>query len=101
MVAVTPTIVCARACSASFVQDAKKAVGGHVLAHLADWRVTLRKGKGENRIGKTRTIEPAHSTRYTYRCERRVWHADHSKDRGLANAARGGGNVLNLPPRRR
>ena len=35
-----------------FVQDAKKAVGGHVLAHLVDTRVSIRKGKGEQRVAK-------------------------------------------------
>ena len=38
--------------SAAFVQDAKKAVGGHVLAHLVDTRVSIRKGKGEQRVAK-------------------------------------------------
>ena len=37
---------------ATFVQDAKKAVGGHVLAHLVDTRVFLRKSKGEQRIAR-------------------------------------------------
>ena len=30
----------------------RKAVGGHVLAHMSDTRVTLRKGKGDQRICK-------------------------------------------------
>ena len=38
--------------SAAFVQDAKKAVGGHIVAHLSDTRVFLRKGKGEQRIAR-------------------------------------------------
>ena len=38
--------------AAAFVPDAKKAVGGHVLAHIATTRVMLRKGKGEQRIAK-------------------------------------------------
>ena len=32
--------------------DAKKAVGGHVLAHIVNTRVYLRKGRGEQRIAK-------------------------------------------------
>ena len=32
--------------------DAKKAVGGHVLAHASDTRISLRKGKGDTRVGK-------------------------------------------------
>jgi len=35
-----------------FVPDAKKAVGGHVLAHASDTRISLRKGKGDTRVGK-------------------------------------------------
>ena len=35
-----------------FVPDAKKAVGGHVLAHASDTRISLRKGKGDSRVGK-------------------------------------------------
>ena len=34
------------------MQDAKKAVGGHVLAHLVDTRVSIRKGKGEQRVAQ-------------------------------------------------
>jgi meiotic recombination protein DMC1 len=37
---------------ASFVQDPKKPVGGHVLAHASTWRLYLRKGRGEQRIAK-------------------------------------------------
>ena len=37
---------------AAFVPDAKKAVGGHVLAHCSDTRISLRKGKGEQRVAK-------------------------------------------------
>lgn len=36
----------------TFVHDAKKAVGGHILAHAVDTRIMLRKGKAENRIAK-------------------------------------------------
>ena len=44
--------VCADPGGSVFVQDAKKAVGGHVLAHLVDTRVSIRKGKGEQRVAK-------------------------------------------------
>lgn len=37
---------------AAFVPDAKKAVGGHVLAHAVDTRIQLRKGKGDQRVAK-------------------------------------------------
>jgi len=32
--------------------DAKKPVGGHILAHLVDTRVYLRKGRGDQRIAR-------------------------------------------------
>ena len=32
--------------------DPKKAIGGHVLAHASDTRISLRKGKGDSRVGK-------------------------------------------------
>ena len=35
-----------------FIQDAKKAVGAHILSHNADTIVNLRKGKGEQRVAK-------------------------------------------------
>ena len=35
-----------------FVQDAKKPIGGHILAHASSVRLSLRKGKGESRIIK-------------------------------------------------
>jgi len=35
-----------------FFGDPTKAVGGHVLAHAATYRVYLRKGKGEKRIAR-------------------------------------------------
>lgn len=34
------------------VADAKKAVGGHIIAHMSDTRIMLRKGKGDQRIAK-------------------------------------------------
>ncbi len=36
----------------TFVADPKKPVGGHVLAHASTTRVSLRKGRNENRIAK-------------------------------------------------
>lgn len=33
-----------------FVADAKKPIGGHILAHASTTRLYLRKGKGEQRI---------------------------------------------------
>ena len=35
-----------------FVADPKKPVGGHVLAHACTIRLSLRKGKGEQRLMK-------------------------------------------------
>jgi len=37
---------------AAMVADAKKPVGGHILAHGSDTRVYLRKGRAEQRIAK-------------------------------------------------
>lgn len=36
----------------SFQSDPKKPIGGHILAHASTVRVSLRKGKGENRVAK-------------------------------------------------
>ena len=36
----------------TFVQDPKKPIGGHVLAHASTVRISLRKGKGEQRVAK-------------------------------------------------
>ena len=36
----------------SFVADPKKPVGGHILAHASTTRLSLRKGRGENRVAK-------------------------------------------------
>ncbi|XP_063934474.1 meiotic recombination protein DMC1/LIM15 homolog [Zophobas morio] len=36
----------------SFVADPKKPVGGHVLSHASHLRLSLRKGRGDNRICK-------------------------------------------------
>ena len=36
----------------AMVADAKKPVGGHVLAHAVDTRIFLRKGRGTQRIAK-------------------------------------------------
>ena len=35
-----------------FVVDPKKPIGGHVLAHAVTCRISLRKGKAEQRIAK-------------------------------------------------
>ncbi len=35
-----------------FVQDVKKPIGGHVVAHASSVRMMLRKGKGETRIAR-------------------------------------------------
>jgi RecA/RadA recombinase len=35
-----------------FVADAKKPIGGHILAHASTTRLYLRKGRGETRICK-------------------------------------------------
>lgn len=32
--------------------DAKKPIGGHIMAHASTTRLALRKGRGENRICK-------------------------------------------------
>ena len=37
---------------AMFVADPKKPVGGHVLAHASTIRISLRKGKAEQRVMK-------------------------------------------------
>ena len=37
---------------AMFVADPKKAVGGHVIAHASTIRLSLRKGKAEQRLMK-------------------------------------------------
>ena len=37
---------------AMFVADPKKPVGGHVIAHASTVRLSLRKGKGEQRVMK-------------------------------------------------
>jgi RecA/RadA recombinase len=36
----------------SFVTDPKKPVGGHIMAHACTTRLSLRKGKGEERVCK-------------------------------------------------
>ena len=37
---------------AVFVQDPKKPIGGHIMAHASTTRLFLRKGKGDQRICK-------------------------------------------------
>ena len=44
---------------AMFVADPKKAVGGHVIAHASTIRLSLRKGKGEQRVVKARPAFPS------------------------------------------
>ena len=44
--------VCSDPSGVSFVADPKKPIGGHVIAHASTTRLSLRKGKGENRIVK-------------------------------------------------
>lgn len=36
----------------SFVMDAKKPIGGNILAHASTTRLYFRKGKGEQRVCK-------------------------------------------------
>ena len=36
----------------SFVSDPKKPIGGNIIAHASTTRLSLRKGRGENRIVK-------------------------------------------------
>ena len=37
---------------AMFVSDPKKAIGGHVIAHASTFRISVRKGKGAQRLAK-------------------------------------------------
>lgn len=37
---------------AMFVNDPKKAIGGHVMAHASNFRISVRKGKGSQRLAK-------------------------------------------------
>lgn len=36
----------------SFQVDPKKPIGGHILAHASTVRISLRKGRGEQRVAK-------------------------------------------------
>lgn len=36
----------------TFQADPKKPIGGHILAHASTVRLSLRKGRGENRVVK-------------------------------------------------
>lgn len=38
--------------SALFAADAKKPIGGHIMAHASTTRLSLRKGRGESRVCK-------------------------------------------------
>ena len=37
---------------AMFTADAKKPIGGHIMAHASTTRLSLRKGRGESRVCK-------------------------------------------------
>lgn len=49
---ITNQVVSDPGAAAMFVADAKKPVGGHILAHASTTRLYLRKGRGETRICK-------------------------------------------------
>jgi len=49
---ITNQVVADPGAAAMFVQDAKKPIGGHILAHASTTRCFLRKGRGEQRICK-------------------------------------------------
>ena len=51
-VVITNHVVSDPSGGAVFVADPKKPVGGHVLAHACTIRLSLRKGKGEQRLVK-------------------------------------------------
>lgn len=51
-VLVTNHVVSDPSGGAVFVSDPKKPVGGHVMAHASTVRLSLRKGKGEQRLMK-------------------------------------------------
>lgn len=51
-VVITNHVVSDPSGGAVFVADPKKPVGGHVLAHACTVRLSLRKGKGEQRLVK-------------------------------------------------
>jgi hypothetical protein len=53
----------------TFVQDPKKPIGGHVLAHASTVRLSLRKGKGEQRVAKL-IDHPCMRTRRSVSCLR-------------------------------
>ncbi len=51
-VLITNQVVSDPSGGAMFVADPKKPVGGHVLAHASTIRISLRKGKAEQRLMK-------------------------------------------------
>ncbi|PRP80620.1 meiotic recombination protein dmc1 [Planoprotostelium fungivorum] len=51
-VVVTNQVVSDPGAAAMFVADAKKPIGGHIMAHASTTRLYLRKGRGEARICK-------------------------------------------------
>jgi hypothetical protein len=59
----------------TFVQDPKKPVGGHVMAHASTQRIYMRKGKGEQRVAKVRTL--GFKALLSACC---VWHLDHEAE---------------------
>lgn len=51
----------------TFVQDVKKPIGGHVLAHASTTRLYVRKGKGDSRVLKV-VDSPCIGENETVRC---------------------------------
>jgi len=51
-VVITNQVISDPSGGAVFVSDPKKPIGGHILAHASTIRVSLRKGKAEQRIAK-------------------------------------------------
>lgn len=51
-VVITNQVVADPGAAAMFVADAKKPIGGHVMAHASTTRLYLKKGRGDQRICK-------------------------------------------------
>lgn len=49
---ITNQVVADPGAAAMFVADSKKPIGGHIMAHASTTRLSLRKGKGEQRVCK-------------------------------------------------
>ena len=77
-VVITNHVVSDPSGGAVFVADPKKPVGGHVLAHACTIRLSLRKGKGEQRLMK---VVDAPNLRKTLR-----WHVSLAPATGMAGA---------------